>query len=42
MLNKRTFEIIYRTPDVSTSDLLLDEVKGKKVIYQGKAVVVKL
>ena len=26
MLNKRTFEIIYRTPDVSTSDLLLDEL----------------
>jgi alpha-D-xyloside xylohydrolase len=42
MLKKRTFEIIYRTPDVSTSDLLLDEVKGKKVNYQGKAVVVKL
>jgi alpha-D-xyloside xylohydrolase len=42
MLNKRTFEIIYRTPQVSTSDLLLDDVKGKVVKYQGKAVSVKL
>lgn len=42
MLNKRTFEIIYRTPQVSTSDLLLDDVKGKVVKYQGKAVSVNL